>query len=225
MDKLKDEYEKMKNQYNLDGDAEQKENKKKLDFLINKVLTLLQEAGKEEAEFQRLMKLPEFRQAMATGKKYDWPKDKLMRKALEMETELAGKGDMSDEDKASAAVEMVVAQIRADRLQGHVRGRAMKHIGNIMFGQADEARKVECFTNWSTRAQAEIEAEYQRLLRKFQQAMLCGRKYDWDRIKCIQVGLAIEAQFVAKGVPKKDQPKAATDAVVAKIKQEKSPKK
>merc|ERR1712216_218424 len=118
MDKLKDEYEKMKNQYNLDGDAEQKENKKKLDFLINKVLTLLQEAGKEEAEFQRLMKLPEFRQAMATGKKYDWPKDKLMRKALEMETELAGKGDMSDEDKASAAVEMVVAQIRADRLQG-----------------------------------------------------------------------------------------------------------
>jgi hypothetical protein len=55
--------------------------------------------------------------------------------------------------------------------------------------------------------------------------MLCGRKYDWDRIKCIQVGLAIEAQFVAKGVPKKDQPKAATDAVVAKIKQEKSPKK
>merc|ERR1712216_854539 len=82
MDKLKDEYEKMKNQYNLDGDAEQKENKKKLDFLINKVLTLLQETGKEEAEFQRLMKLPEFRQAMATGTNTIGPRKSLCARLL-----------------------------------------------------------------------------------------------------------------------------------------------
>ena len=39
----------------------------------------------------------------------------------------------------------------------------------------------------------QMQAEYTRLYKKFTQAMLCGKKYDWSYRKCIDIGYKAEA--------------------------------
>ena len=48
-------------------------------------------------------------------------------------------------------------------------------------------------------SEQEVQEEYTRLHKKFTQAMMCGKKYDWTPRKCDEIGTKIEAEITAQG--------------------------
>ena len=80
----------------------------------------------------------------------------------------------------------------------------------------------ELVGHWGTTAAAELEGEYDRLLSKYQRAVLCGRKYEWNRARCVKELGHVEAELSTKGVADDQQAAAAVDMVVASIKAEKA---
>merc|ERR1712093_114472 len=105
---------------------------------------------------------------MATGKKYEWDKQKLIRKGLDAEAQISTGPPLEDAAAVgNAAVEIFVAQVRADRFREHFRMQGMKRAGQIFMGNHDQAEVMEKFANFSKTASEGMEAEYTRLKGKY----------------------------------------------------------
>ena len=176
-------------------------------------------ASELEATYDRYLR--KYQQAMLCAKKYQWPASKCVAVGKQIEQQIEA-DKTPPEDQAAVAIDVVVKGIQAQKLLDHNKNRAMKKVGMMLRGNAEEALKIELYARWSSTAASELEATYEDFKKKFQKAMLTGVKYKWNRSKCCAMGAQIEADLAAKGVAPKDAPAAALDFVVAQIKSEKA---
>merc|ERR1740117_2799979 len=157
---------------------------------------------------------------MLCAKKYQWPASKCVAVGKQIEQQI--KADKTPaEDQAAVAIDAVVKGIQAQKLLDHNKNRAMKKVGMMLRGNAEEALKIELYARWSSTAASELGAAYDRYLRKYQQAMLCAKKYQWPASKCVAVGKQIEQQIKADKTPAEDRAAVAIDVVVKAIQAQK----
>ena len=107
-------------------------------------------------------------------------------------------------------------------LQAKQKAHAMNKIVRCMKGQQDAASMGEALQHWSKHAASGLDEAYAKLYKKFQRAMLCARKYEWDTAKCVLKGREIEAAVASQAGTPEEKADFALEIVVDTIRQEKS---
>jgi len=175
-------------------------------------------AAELKAAYDRLM--TKYQRAMLCGRKYEWTTCRCVDFGAKIESTVK---DIPTEDQADAALDMVVAAIKEDKLKEQQKQRKLNRAMRTIQGNADADAQLGAISAWASRAAAELKAAYDRLMTKYQRAMLCGVKYEWPRSRCVSFGARIESELQAKGIndPQK-QAAAALEMVIAQIKQDKA---
>ena len=160
----------------------------------------------------------QFTQAMLCARKYNWPMSKCVRVGLDIEKQTTAAG-VEGEARVEISIDMIVAEVKREKILLRDQARGMKKILKLI--AAEDTDLETLFGNWAKRSAKELKIAFQPLYRKFTQAMLCARKYNWPMSKCVRVGLDIEKQTTAAGVQGKKQVEMSIDMIAAEVKREK----
>lgn len=171
------------------------------------------------AGFDRLY--DKYTQAMLCARKYNWPQSKCIKAGAQIEASVHQKG-LEPGLAASAAVEFIVAAIKAEKKLEQRRARGLHRVVALVTREERKTSLQGPVVAWSDASSGEVGAAYDRLYSKYTRAMLCARNYEWSRLKCVDAGQKIDAEISQKGIVSEDEQAAvAIDLVVAAIKAEK----
>ena len=173
---------------------------------------------KDDAEYNRL--LTKYPKAMDAGEEHGWPTHKCISVVAQIE-EQNETNELDKADGVAAALCFVVDTIHDEQQLEQKKERMLKQIVHMAMNQESRSRQLELFGFWVSGSASETKQEYDRLYARFTKAMLCGKKYDWPRHKCISVVQKIEAEVNADPAAAGDLTKAALDGVMKIIKAEK----
>lgn len=108
-----------------------------------------------DADYKRLQR--RFEHAVACGRKYGWDKPKVVDKLQQIEAKLERSGTAA-EHRPAAALDLVVAMIKTEKLEARSQARALYKVIKTMQKDESGVALQESVTTWATRSMHAVEA-------------------------------------------------------------------